>query len=475
MTRNFAITFIVMTMVGLIPIAVATDISVWQGQYYTGTTFHQGTFNFDFIVYDAKENGNICYSNTTILTTGVFGEWKTEQAGIGFACNNASKDYFLEIKIDNVKNGDRKLLTIWDYLRKDANDIIGKNITIKGVAFGSEAIQSQGGLSIETNDEIAHTSTQLTIKNTNNGSLSGSNIKIINNLGHFVQLGIGSSENKLTDPKGSTGGLGYSGGSAFGFTNIGNADWFWKVVDISNFPVIAQNIVMRLSPTSNITFALLSDNGRFLIPKAGVGLATWNSRSMMIGGNLDVSSASGINETRVLCSAQGFTKIDCDANLTGADLGVQDDLEVKDTGFFSFLGNLTNRVTTLFVKSIDVPDNATIADLKIKRYDAFGTAILTNNDDAIRIFASPNITNPTNGAGIQLFGNNEGFFPADVFIDAGSKEGGEITMRTGATGLNNRVVIEDSGRVKILNLTGVGDDYLCVDSEGYLFRKNEVC
>ncbi|HLC76976.1 MAG TPA: hypothetical protein VJH04_02110 [archaeon] len=145
-------------------------------------------------------------------------------------------------------------------------------------------------------------------------------------------------------------------------------------------------------------------------------------------------------------------------------------------GFFSYLGSLTNRITKLSVQEIDVSDNATIEALTIRRYDAFGPVILLNNTaGAIRIFAAPNITNPSNGAGIQLFGNNVGYFPGDVYIDAGSASGAQIIMRTGSSGLNDRVVIEDDGRVRILNLTGSGNDYVCVDANGYIFRSNTAC
>ena len=61
----------------------ASDVLAWQGQYFLGTEFQTGTYEFNFNVYDAKEGGNICYSNTTTLTTGNWGEWETEQEGVG--------------------------------------------------------------------------------------------------------------------------------------------------------------------------------------------------------------------------------------------------------------------------------------------------------------------------------------------------------------------------------------------------------
>ena len=41
----------------LIPTVLASDVSIWQGQYYTGTTFHQGTYEFNFSIYDAQVGG----------------------------------------------------------------------------------------------------------------------------------------------------------------------------------------------------------------------------------------------------------------------------------------------------------------------------------------------------------------------------------------------------------------------------------
>ena len=41
----------------LVPSVLASDVSVWQGQYFTGTTFNTGTYNFNFSVYDALIGG----------------------------------------------------------------------------------------------------------------------------------------------------------------------------------------------------------------------------------------------------------------------------------------------------------------------------------------------------------------------------------------------------------------------------------
>lgn len=77
---------------------------------------------------------------------------------------------------------------------------------------------------------------------------------------------------------------------------------------------------------NNISFLFTSDNKlRLVIPVAGDSLATYNPRSQMIGGDLGQQYSNDV----VVCPAQGYKYIDCKTDLTGADLGVQDDLEVR--------------------------------------------------------------------------------------------------------------------------------------------------
>ena len=41
----------------LVPSVLASDVAIWQGQYFTGTTFNTGTYEFNFTVYDALIGG----------------------------------------------------------------------------------------------------------------------------------------------------------------------------------------------------------------------------------------------------------------------------------------------------------------------------------------------------------------------------------------------------------------------------------
>jgi len=119
----------ILVLVFCIGLVSASSVSVWQGQYYTGTTFNTGTYTFNFSVYDAETGGSMCFTNTTTLTTGNWGEWRTEQSPWS-SCNNASKDYFLNININGADQVPRRRLTVSDFLRRDVSAIHSGNIFV---------------------------------------------------------------------------------------------------------------------------------------------------------------------------------------------------------------------------------------------------------------------------------------------------------------------------------------------------------
>jgi len=134
----------------LTPAITASDILVWKGQHYTGTSFNKGTYVFNFSVYDSLTGGELCYSNTTILNTGNWGEWQTEQYGVSSACNNASKNYFLDININGTSQLPRRRLTVFNFLRKDANEIIYGDITLNGTLRGASPLRIDDDLQVNS-------------------------------------------------------------------------------------------------------------------------------------------------------------------------------------------------------------------------------------------------------------------------------------------------------------------------------------
>jgi len=160
--KNISFKLIIL-IIFLSSLASASSVSVWQGQYYTGTTFHKGTYEFNFTIYDDLIEGEICYSNITNLTTGDFGEWKTEQK-IGSYCSNTSKEYFLEIKINGVLQSDtngnpRQRLTMFDYLRKDTDEIYTGNLTFEGALRTNSPLKIKQSMQyVNPNDEVVYNS-----------------------------------------------------------------------------------------------------------------------------------------------------------------------------------------------------------------------------------------------------------------------------------------------------------------------------
>jgi len=132
----------------------ANNVSVWQGQYYTGTSFNTGTYDFIFTVYDALTGGNVVYSNTTSLTTGSWGEWKTEQYGVSEICSNSSQDYFLNINIDGTDQTPRRRLVMFDFLRKDVDDTFSDALTVSGTLYTSH-IDSTSPLELQVDGTTA--------------------------------------------------------------------------------------------------------------------------------------------------------------------------------------------------------------------------------------------------------------------------------------------------------------------------------
>jgi len=57
MTNNKAIYILISCIILFSSLVSASDVLIWQGQYFTGTTFNTGTYNFNFSVYDAPSGG----------------------------------------------------------------------------------------------------------------------------------------------------------------------------------------------------------------------------------------------------------------------------------------------------------------------------------------------------------------------------------------------------------------------------------
>lgn len=395
----------------------ASDVLVWQGQYYTGTTFNKGIYEFNFSIYDALIGGNICYSNTTTLITGNWGEWSTEQNNVSSSCSNVSKDYYLNININGIDQIPRKRLMIWNYLRKNVDEVSTGDLVLHGELRGLSPLKLQ--------DEINF------IKSDGNitSALYNAPRELISKLPSVFK------DSLIHDIIQET-------------NSYGMQECFWD---------------------ENTETMQMCISGAYLPQRA-----TTISRSLQVVGNI---TNKPVNENFTLC--EGNSYIDCDSDTTGADLLIEDDIEaigsifsqenitVNDTGFFSYLGSSVSRITKLFVEKININSTITFGGSN-NTY----TIRTTNDKDILRIFSGNKLDSSSN---IKLFGVNSSTNPGDVVIESGNISGSTIRLRTGEGNSENRIVIQSDGGVILSDLNGTGNDYLCITSKGRLFRSNNTC
>jgi len=265
MNKIFLILIIVFVGIFTINLISASDVLVWQGQYYTGTTFNTGTYEFNFTVYDNSTGGDYCYTNTTDLTTGNWGQWETEQEGVGAACNNVSKDYYLNINIDGTDQTPRKRLIVWTPLRKNVDEVSTGGLVLHGTLSGLSPLKLQ--------DEINFIKSGGTITSALYNAPRGSSSSLSSD---FEDSLIHDIINETND--------------------YGMQECFWD---------------------ENTETMQMCISGAYLSARA-----TTISRSLQVVGN---TTNKPVNSNFTLCEGNNY--IDCKADTTGADLLVEDDIE----------------------------------------------------------------------------------------------------------------------------------------------------
>lgn len=115
----------------------------------------------------------------------------------------------------------------------------------------------------------------------------------------------------------------------YGIINIGEVELGVSNNVVGDLNVNGSMIFNNPNGDSNIKF-MFSTRGndpRFVIPKEGLDLAIYNSRSMMVGGDM----MSSISSSVVNCSSNNYTFLDCDTGGTGQDLGLRDTMQIGTT------------------------------------------------------------------------------------------------------------------------------------------------
>jgi hypothetical protein len=221
-------TIIIISLLCIAPAFADEDIAFWQGQYYSGSTFHQGTYEFNFTVFDARVSGNVCYTNVTTITTGPWGEWNYEPYGVNAACNNASRDYWLLVSIDGTPQLPMRYVNVGHFLRADSPIEINQSVHFTGnVSSMSQDVVDL--IAWNTLNVLSDTNSYhggLTIQNQNSGPLAATTLYISNDEEQLVSLAIASSNYSALPP--NSGGLLYEGNATFVFANRNDSTaWVW--------------------------------------------------------------------------------------------------------------------------------------------------------------------------------------------------------------------------------------------------------
>ena len=393
----------------LMQLVFAVDVAVWQGQYYAGTIFNIGIFEFNFTVYDALVGGVACYSNATTLTTGYFGEWKTEQTGVGTFCNNASQSYFLNININGEDQTPRRRLVIWDFLRKDIDEVSTGSLVLHGTLEGLSPLKLQNEINFLKEDGT------ITSALYNAPRETASTLPSV-----FADSLIHDIIQETND--------------------YGMQECFWD---------------------ENTETMQMCINGAYLS-----GRATTISRSLQIVGN---TINKLVNENFTLCEGNNY--VDCNTDTTGADLLVEDDIEAigsifsqenvtaDDTGFFNYLGSLVNRITKLFVQDIDASGNINASD-----YTLNGTTIqdwgdISSGSELTPVYLESDL-NATNAEYTTIF--TIALTPSKMNI---VKAYLAQSSSTAGVAVQNRVIINEAGPVGLCNfVTQIASDSSEIDN-----------
>ncbi|MBW2993300.1 hypothetical protein KY317_01870 [Candidatus Woesearchaeota archaeon] len=397
MNKIFLISmFILIFTVNLIS---ASDVLVWQGQYYTGTTFNTGTYEFNFTVYDNLTGGNACFSNTTDLTTGNWGEWKTEQSGVNSACNNISKDYYLNININGIDQTPRRRLVIWNYLRKNVDEqtigtiTIGENSTILGETilssvwvveenfvqrFGEAETTAIERIGSERKEASVRLQEEIEIEKARLSEETNRSINAINHIARVMNASNSTSYSRKIErielvAEEERAKLNFSAGL------------MWEVLDahenialqkIRSAEEIAARRITEEERLHDIKYEYFAQHNPAKAGEIRQNLAEKANISRQVVADAEDEAELALagqktNHTLELGRHVG----NLTALINQAEQDVINSIQEEDTivdsvyGFFTWLGSLTNRVTKLFVQDIDV--NGTI--------DGSGNIDLTGN------------------------------------------------------------------------------------------------
>ncbi len=351
----------------------ASDVMVWQGQYYTGTKFNTGTYEFNFTVYDAPTGGNICYSNATALTTGNFGEWQTEQTGVNYACNNVSRDYYLNIKIDGADQLPRRRLNVWNYLRKDVNETTtGKLRSVSHVLAPVVQAESQIIAPIINASEI----------------IVYSNANILGTLRGHSPLKIGDAIQYVDENDSNLFSI-YTAGQNITGSNVSS----------QYYGVIIHQIESHINPSGIEECWWDKEDQEMRMCMDRTNIEMWNN--LVVNKNINVTGNSSA-ETGFFSYLGSLTNRI--TKLFAQEVDASGNITTTQTGFFGWLGSLTSRITELWVVDINATGDIKTSQNVSARYFLGNGSLLTNLPPGglTPVYLGSNL-NATNGVYATIF------------------------------------------------------------------------
>ncbi len=393
MKKTFLISTTLLILLLNISIISASDVLVWQGQYFTGTTFNKGTYEFNFTVYDALTGGDVCYSNATNLTTGNWGEWETEQTGVNSACANVSKDYYLNINIGGADQTPRRRLTVFNFLRKGVDEITSGTI---------------------------QTDAQVVAPVVNATRLIADEINISSDANIFGTLR-GHSPLKV--------------GDSIQFTDVNDSNLF-------SLYTAGQNITG--SNVSSQYYGVTIHQIETHTNPFGIEECWWDREDQEMRMCMSKAKIEMWNDL----------SIDGNVNITGN--------ASAETGFFSWLGSLFNRITKLFVQDIDASGNVNVSG-NVTAGNFIGNGSLLTNlpvwEEIIPVYLGSDL-DATSAAYVTIFTialTPDKMNIVHVYLAQSTS--------TGGVAVRNRAIINESGPLGYCNfVTQTGDSSQNIDN-----------
>lgn len=249
----------------------------------------------------------------------------------------------------------------------------------------------------DANVDLADIATNTTHRNDNSQAHSD---YLINNgndttTGVLTVEGLGTGGQTDYDLKvGDTNGTPTYGMIQIGNACIGRTSFKAGNIDLDG-TIIFRNIAGPVtSEIEHVFVESTGDSTRFALAKAGVGNATYNSRSMLIAGPAPADT-DYVKVTYWQTNNNIFDNLACDTSGVGADLGVQNDLEVEGDIFVDSIKESTTSAGISF-NDFDITNVGDIAVDTVSADDGSSFSILNDWTNAGNTVADLGIVTTVN-------------------------------------------------------------------------------